>query len=200
MDTVMENILVISDETALAETLANEMPEYAFTHALTKDIGSYLHDTTFRLILIDTSDDITGSLHTVKAPLVKLTRPIRLFELVGLIHEKCAKHEYIYLSDNYRLSTQEKTIHSLDNATKVTLTEKETDLLVCLLNQKGEAVTRDVLLKDIWGYTDDIATHTLETHMYRLRGKLRQVDPNLDILLLEEGGYRIDFPPAKKAV
>lgn len=78
-----------------------------------------------------------------------------------------------------------------DHQEEVRLTEKEAALLECLFKARPHAVARDVLLKEVWGYKDQMMTHTLETHIYRLRQKL-EPDPNkTEILITEEGGYRL---------
>ena len=70
---------------------------------------------------------------------------------------------------------------------KVELTGKEVDILQCLLSSAGEAVDKDKLLKEVWNYNSDVTTHTLETHIYRLRQKL-EVDPSIPRLIISQGG------------
>lgn len=78
-----------------------------------------------------------------------------------------------------------------DNASKIHLTEKETALLKLLYRAGENVVTREVLLHEIWGYKATVATHTLETHIYRLRQKI-EIDPShAKLLLTESGGYRL---------
>lgn len=74
---------------------------------------------------------------------------------------------------------------------KIRLTEKETSILKYLFRAGGKAVSRDELLSEVWGYNAAVTTHTLETHIYRLRQKI-EPDPALARLLLTEaGGYRL---------
>ena len=73
-------------------------------------------------------------------------------------------------------------------ARKVRLTEKETDILK-FLHAAGATVARETLLHEVWGYNPAVTTHTLETHIYRLRKKIE--DGGAKILLTEEGGYRL---------
>jgi DNA-binding response OmpR family regulator len=75
--------------------------------------------------------------------------------------------------------------------TLVRLTEKETDILK-FLHRAGGVVSRETLLHEVWGYNPDISTHTLETHIYRLRKKIES-DAGRDILVTDEGGYRLVF-------
>ena len=82
---------------------------------------------------------------------------------------------------------------------KTLLTEKETLILKHLLRAKGEAVSRRELLTKVWGYNAGVTTHTLETHIYRLRQKIEE-NPNASRLILTEGGgYKLDPAPGKAA-
>jgi DNA-binding response OmpR family regulator len=73
---------------------------------------------------------------------------------------------------------------------KVRLTEKETNILKFLHASAG-TVPREILLHEVWGYGPAVATHTLETHIYRLRKKIEQDPGKAQILLTEGGGYRL---------
>ena len=72
------------------------------------------------------------------------------------------------------------------------LTEKETAILKYLYRAGDRIVGRDVLLNEVWGYNAGVTTHTLETHVYRLRQKIER-DPAAarEILVTEPGGYRL---------
>lgn len=74
---------------------------------------------------------------------------------------------------------------------RLRLTEKEVSILIFLYRAKGSVVTRDVLLKELWGYNSSVTTHTLETHIYRLRQKIELDPANAQILLTEGGGYKL---------
>ncbi len=75
--------------------------------------------------------------------------------------------------------------------TRIRLTDKERDLLLLLAKAKGKTVSRLDILHKIWGYSAALETHTLETHIYRLRQKIEENPANPDILLTDENGYRI---------
>jgi DNA-binding response OmpR family regulator len=76
---------------------------------------------------------------------------------------------------------------------KIRLTEKETSILKFLYRAGGKPVTRDVLLDEVWGYNSGVTTHTLETHVYRLRQKIEPDPSNASLLLTESGGYRLSL-------
>ena len=74
---------------------------------------------------------------------------------------------------------------------KIRLTEKETSILKYLYRAGSKVVGRDTLLAEVWGYNSGVTTHTLETHIYRLRQKIEQDPSNAEILVTEAGGYRL---------
>ena len=74
---------------------------------------------------------------------------------------------------------------------KIRLTEKEATILKFLYRASAETVSRETLLHEIWGYNALITTHTLETHIYRLRQKIEADPSNAKLLVTEEGGYRL---------
>jgi DNA-binding response OmpR family regulator len=74
---------------------------------------------------------------------------------------------------------------------KIRLTEKETNILKYLYRHGAKPVGRDELLREVWGYNSGVTTHTLETHVYRLRQKIESDPQNARLLLTETGGYRL---------
>ena len=73
---------------------------------------------------------------------------------------------------------------------KIRLTEKETNILK-FLYRSGDTVPRETLLHEVWGYNPAVTTHTLETHIYRLRQKIESSPGQAQILITESGGYRL---------
>lgn len=84
-----------------------------------------------------------------------------------------------------------KLLIDLETNERVRLTDKEAAILKFLYRTQGKVVSRNVLLGEVWGYNSEVTTHTLETHVYRLRQKIEKIPSNAKILLTEPGGYRL---------
>ena len=83
----------------------------------------------------------------------------------------------------------------LNNSSKeeVRLTDKETAIIKLLYLSGGEVVTRATLLEEVWGYNTTLTTHTLETHIYRIRQKVGNAPSGQDFIATESEGYRMQF-------
>ena len=90
----------------------------------------------------------------------------------------------------YRLSQGTRVLEGPDGQSE-RLTDKEADFLSFMHRARGEIVPREVLLAEIWGYNAQVTTHTLETHIYRLRQKIEKDPANAELLITEPGGYRL---------
>ena len=80
---------------------------------------------------------------------------------------------------------------NLEENKKIRLTDKETAILKFLLRAGDQVIGRDILLEKVWGYNSNVTTHTLETHIYRLRQKIERGHSNAQLLVTEPGGYRL---------
>ena len=78
-----------------------------------------------------------------------------------------------------------------ENGKRIRLTEKETHILKFLLRASDQVMSRDILLREVWGYNAHVTTHTLETHIYRLRQKIEPDPSNARLLVTESGGYKL---------
>ncbi|HCT34648.1 MAG TPA: DNA-binding response regulator, partial [Sulfitobacter sp.] len=103
-------------------------------------------------------------------------------------HEQ--SEEAIFQLGPYTFKPSAKLLITEDDK-KIRLTEKETNILKFLYRAAAGVVPRDTLLHEVWGYNAGVTTHTLETHIYRLRQKIEPDPSNARILLTESGGYRI---------
>ncbi|MFZ4541873.1 MAG: winged helix-turn-helix domain-containing protein [Rickettsiales bacterium] len=93
------------------------------------------------------------------------------------------------LANGWSLDIQAR---ALTHATSsLTLTEKECALLKHLASSHPQALTRDDLLEKVWGMAGDVDTHTLETHIYRLRTKLEPLSPSAGDIITENGAYQL---------
>lgn len=124
-----------------------------------------------------------------------ITKPFRLGVLLARIRAQLRQHERsedaVFNLGPYSFRPAAKVLVSPDTEAKIRLTEKESAILKYLLRSGNSVIGRDELLNEVWGYNSGVTTHTLETHVYRLRQKL-EVDPsNAEILVTEPGGYRL---------
>lgn len=116
--------------------------------------------------------------------------PARLPQLIERIRfylkrsVKQAKSHLLLLNSDYRLDVGGHSLYSNDG--HIVLTEKETSLLEFLHRHAPNPVPREKLLHAIWGYGEHIDTHTLETHIYRLRQKIGHASP---LIVTTEEGY-----------
>jgi DNA-binding response OmpR family regulator len=123
-----------------------------------------------------------------------VTKPFRFGVLLARIRAHLRQHEHsedaVFKVGPYTFKPAAKMLVRDDNR-KVRLTEKETAIIKFLLRSGEQIVGRDVLLHDVWGYNAGVTTHTLETHVYRLRQKIERDPSHAEILVTEGGGYRL---------
>ena len=100
------------------------------------------------------------------------------------------KAKQIQIKDRI-LDLREKILKNLKNNTPQRLTEKEGQLLRFFYQNQGIELSKETLLQEIWAYHPDAETHTLETHIYRLRQKLEEDPNNPEVLLNGKDGYLI---------
>lgn len=89
----------------------------------------------------------------------------------------------------YELKPLSKEILNLNNNQMTKLTEKEVAVIQYLYKIKNRIVSKTELLQEVWGYSPDVTTHTIETHIYRLRQKVEQNDSDSQLIITEDGGY-----------
>jgi DNA-binding response OmpR family regulator len=123
-----------------------------------------------------------------------VTKPFRFAVLLARIRAHLRQHEHsedaVFKVGPYTFKPSAKMLVREDNR-KVRLTEKETAIIKFLLRSGEQIVSRDVLLQDVWGYNAGVTTHTLETHVYRLRQKIERDPSHAEILVTEGGGYKL---------
>ena len=124
-----------------------------------------------------------------------ISKPFRLGELLARLRAHLRQHEhsedallpigpYVF-KPNVKMLVDEKANK------KIRLTEKETAILKYLYRAEQRAVGRETLLGEVWGYNAGVTTHTLETHVYRLRQKIEKDPAKAQILITDAGGYKL---------
>ncbi|GCA52717.1 MULTISPECIES: response regulator transcription factor [Sinorhizobium] len=123
-----------------------------------------------------------------------VTKPFRFAVLLARIRAQLRQHEQsedaTFNVGPYTFKPSQKLL-TMENGQKIRLTEKEAAIIRYLYRADQKVVTRDVLLEEVWGYNSGVTTHTLETHVYRLRQKIERDPSNAEILVTENGGYKI---------
>ncbi|MBR3369302.1 response regulator transcription factor [Roseinatronobacter sp. NSM] len=123
-----------------------------------------------------------------------ITKPFKLPVLLARLRAQLRQHEQsenaVFQLGPYLFKPAQKMLID-ENDRKIRLTEKETNILKFLYRAPEGVVPRDVLLHEVWGYNAGVTTHTLETHIYRLRQKIEPDPSNASLLVTESGGYRL---------
>ncbi len=123
-----------------------------------------------------------------------VTKPFRFAVLLARMRAQLRQHEQsedaTFTVGRYTFKPSQKLLTTQEGQ-KIRLTEKEAAIIRFLYRAGQKVVTRDVLLEEVWGYNSGVTTHTLETHVYRLRQKIERDPSNAEILVTENGGYKI---------
>jgi DNA-binding response OmpR family regulator len=123
-----------------------------------------------------------------------VTKPFRFAVLLARIRAQLRQHEAsedaVFTIGPYSFRPSAKVLLN-SKGQKIRLTEKETAILRFLYRAGQTPMSRETLLQDVWGYNSGVTTHTLETHIYRLRQKIENDAANPTILVTEVGGYKL---------
>ena len=123
-----------------------------------------------------------------------ITKPFKFSILLARVRAQLRQHEQsedaVFTIGHYTFKPASKLLVD-EGGQKVRLTEKETSILKYLYRAGEKTVSREVLLHEVWGYNAGVTTHTLETHIYRLRQKIEKDPSNSEILVTETGGYKL---------
>jgi hypothetical protein len=187
-------ILIFSENNDFAETLAVlAAREFAAICKILNSEAEILelqgkNGAVWNLLVVDCA--VAG---VFSFPIIVVHLPVCLRSLLAEMAEKLHKTQKIdvvLIGENLQLSLQAKTLIRLAGEFSVDLTDKETQLLQAVSGAGAAGIQREELLKNIWGMDAEIDTHTLETHIYRLRKKIRDVF-GVDMIKAFEGGYRL---------
>ncbi len=124
-----------------------------------------------------------------------IPKPFRLPVLLARLRAHLRQHEAsedaVFTVNRYTFRPGAKLLVDEAANKKVHLTDKETSILRFLYRAGRRPVSRETLLNEVWGYNPGVTTHTLETHVYRLRQKIEADPSNAEILVTEPGGYKL---------
>jgi len=202
----MPNLLIVSDNDLFKQDLIFQINKYA------PDFIINSQDNIADIIIIDENTEIVNSylqkyIHVPLLILIKngiekpqeqklityIPKPFNLNKLIDSLNSAInlvAHSEAGNLTFNkYELKPTSKEILNLRNNEIIKLTEKEVSILQYLYKIKNRIVTKSELLQEVWKYNPDVTTHTIETHVYRLRQKVEHDDTSAQLIITEEGGY-----------
>ena len=124
-----------------------------------------------------------------------MKKPVKMGTLIGRLKTLLSNAEKDerakYRIGSYYFHEHTQRLVDVKSGHTVMLTEKETAILSILRKAKGEAIDREKLLSLVWGYVQGIDTHTLETHIYRLRRKIESNSVTAEIIITDNGGYKL---------
>lgn len=224
-------ILVVDDDEALRQTLAEQLAHEGEFHPLTaasiaEAMALLASDTArFHAIVLDIGlpdgdgRELCARLRRegLRVPILMLTgadgeqdvvrgldsgandyiaKPFRVSELMARLRAQLRvfdnSEDAVFTVGPYTFRPSAKLLLEAARNRKIRLTEKEAAILKYLYRAGGRPVPRQILLNEVWGYNSAVTTHTLETHIYRLRQKIEPDPSQARLLLTEGGGYRLD--------
>jgi DNA-binding response OmpR family regulator len=125
-----------------------------------------------------------------------IAKPFRLNELLARLRAQLRifenSEDAVFSIGPYTFRPSAKLLQETQRNRRIRLTEKEAAILKFLYRAGTKSVARQILLNEVWGYNAAVTTHTLETHIYRLRQKIEPDPANARLLVTEGGGYRLD--------
>ena len=228
-------ILIVEDDEALRETLAEQLAEEnVFTIATAgtleeADAAINSTDARFDAVILDIGlPDGDGRDYCARLrkqghrmPVIMLTgadaesdvvrgldsgandyiaKPFRANELLARLRAQLrmfeSSEEAVFSVGPYTFRPSKKLLQDPARNRRIRLTDKEAAILKFLYRSDARAVDRQILLHEVWGYNPAVTTHTLETHIYRLRQKIEANPGHPALLVTENGGYRLNPEPA----
>lgn len=202
----MPNLLILSDNNVFFEDLREQIKRYAPEYTVNNESG--MPD----IIILDEKPETLASVKSKypqtpvfvllpkgsdkPQPSAFIKFEIKPLVLKNFINTVCSAINLAFNSNDgrlkfncYELRPLSKEIYNFKNKEVIKLTEKEVAVLQYLYKIKDRIVTKTELLQEVWGYSPEVTTHTIETHIYRLRQKVEQNSASSQLILTEEGGY-----------
>ena len=203
----MTNLLIVSENKEFAEDLSSQISFFDENFAVfspddtedsidiilideDKNTIEYYREKYKRvpLIFLTSDEDFYADdiYKIIKKPFVLNDLLITLSSCLNLVEN--TQDGYIRFN-NYELRPIKKEILCVRTGKIVKLTEKEVAIIKYLYKASGRLVYKNELLEDVWNYNSEVATHTLETHIYRLRQKVEKGDKRSKFIITRDGGY-----------
>jgi DNA-binding response OmpR family regulator len=188
-----DNVFTQINNNSINIVIINSQPSKLNGHHLTKKLR--INGFKNPIIMLITQSDVSNvdNKLTIEANehIIKPFKYPALLKSIELQLRQFGKSEdtqhnigsYVFKPNSKVLESKNKSIR---------LTEKENDILKFLYQNLETIVSREILLHEVWGYNSKVTTHTLETHIYRLRQKIEINPANACFLITETGGYRLN--------
>lgn len=203
----MSKINIISSNQIFAEDLAQQIER--FLADVSVDLNA--PDNTSDLIFIDEDEEMLENIITqnLEYPIVLLSsskeysehadlvirKPFKLYDILDGLEKKTLlpkvrRRENLNFREYTLYPVKKEIITSSGNIVK--LTEKEVNILKYLYQNTNKITEKEELLENVWGYSAEATTHTVETHIYRLRQKVEQ-NGGSQVIITENNGYRLNI-------
>ena len=200
-------INIISKNPVFAEDLRQQI-EFAIKDA---DVSTDLPDSSTTLLLVDEDDKSIPNIlsQNKEMPVVLLSskkdasdfadivikKPLKLNSFLKALKEETlipkVRRKECLMFKEYSLYPVKKEIFSSQTQNTTKLTEKEVDIIKYLYQNAPQIASKEELLEKVWEYSTDATTHTVETHIYRLRQKVEK-DGSSQLIITENNGYKLN--------
>ncbi|MBE6451910.1 MAG: hypothetical protein E7012_00260 [Alphaproteobacteria bacterium] len=203
----MPNILFLSQDDVFKNDLSNQIIYHSADYNIIEDNTAEKAD----IVIIDEDISLfaqkelnlpiflfssaTENISDIRQNIHIISKPAKLSYFLDELHSCINRFEnksegYIYFN-RYEVRPIAKEIINLRNQEVTKLTEKEVAIIKYLYKNQDRLVSKNDLLQEVWEYSPDVSTHTIETHIYRLRQKVEHDSPDDQLILTVEGGYRL---------
>lgn len=177
------NLLILNLNNT-SEDFKHIFESYKLNNKVTKLLGYY--------------DRSHSCLNLTEKQITLFEKPFKVSHLLNEVETLLSANTYqnsdIFLMKDLKFLPYEKVLINLNSKNKEHLTEKENKLLLYFCSNKNIELTKNDLLSSIWGVSESVNTHTLETHIYRLKQKLNKLEPKSSFLLSNNNGlYSFQF-------
>lgn len=175
----------VSDDESVADIVIVDEDISLLNEFLKKDIKA-------PVILLSSKDvDDNRNIHHVIYKPMSLNKFLDDIKASINIYEKSSEGKLEF--NNYILDPSHKEILNLRNNEVTKLTEKEVAIIKYLYKNRDKTIGKNDLIQEVWGYSSDVYTHTVETHIYRLRQKVEHEDSSAQLIITSDGGYSLKF-------